>query len=267
MATQITYKFQVQCTGQVLNTTMQGLLAAVPVDSDTLQTWGLRVTSDTAAHLANLVTRTIVLAMGPSAAAVVTPVLDASVTPSDIPSYTFTNGLDYIRPPVLSVADTAPGIGSGAACYATLGVFGVSNLVGGGGYTAATQCLAVGGQLAPGGTPATFTVTLGGGGTIAVVTIVQNGGPYNVPPTLSFVDVPGGGAGASATAQLGVSGVVPTAKGKSYTTPVVTVTPYFKSLNPDPFAAAQAAAVRGWMQDVIQKALGVSVIPSLGVVA
>lgn len=269
MATQITYKFSCYPTGPTVNAAaLSTRLAAVPLDNDLLQFDGLRVISDATNIVASFVTRTIVLGMTPAGAGTVQANLDTSTTPSAILSYTVeTTGNLYVRPPIVTIADTPPGIGSGASAYATLGVFGTA--LGGAEvnpYSAATTVTASGGQLAPGGTQATFTVTLLGGA-ISAVNIVTNGGPYNVPPVLTIAD-PGGGSGQTVVAQLGLSGIIATAPGKSYTNPVVTLLPYFKSLNPDAAGAlTQAESVQSWMQSVIQRAMNVSIVPSLGVVA
>lgn len=271
MATQITYTFDVQVTGFIRTVAqMETALAAVPIDVQTLSAfWGLRVTSDvTSSPAANIARRTIIVAMGPSVVALATPNLDKSRTPSSIVNYTITqNGLNFIRPPVVSIADTAPGTGSGATAFAQLGVFGVGGLPTGVGYTAATTTVtAVGGELAPGGAQATFGTVTVLAGQITAVPIVTAGGPYNFPPTLVVADT-SGGTGAVLTAQLGVSALVGQSGGQGYSNPAVTFTPWFKSIVPDAFPTAQAASVQSWMQDVIQRGIGVSVMPGVGVVA
>jgi hypothetical protein len=269
MSTQITCKYSCYPTGpNKTATNLSTLMAAVPIENETLLRWGLRVISDNTGIVASLVSRTIVLGMLPTVTATVQANLDGSMTPSRILTCTVeTTGSWYVRPPTIQFADTAPGIGSGAAAYATLGVFATT--LGGAEATpyVAPIITASGGQLAPGGKQATFTANVVGG-SINTVTINTNGGPYNVPPTLTITDA-GGGAGQTVTAQLGLSGIVMTALGQSYTNPVVTVTPYFKSgIAPDAAGVlSQAQIVQSWMKGVLQAAMNVSIIPALNVVA
>jgi hypothetical protein len=267
MSTQISYNYVVQIVGGVAD--LELAVGNAPVDAQTLLFWGLRLLSDTTSQAGNTITRTLVVSMVPAVSAIITANLDLSKgPPSSIKTFNIGDaGSVYVRPPVLQIADSGGGIGYGASAYAELGVIGTAVIAAGALYSASTYAVASGGELAPGGTQATFTVALGVGGTISTVTVVNEGGPYNSPPTITIVDPLGLGSGADVVASLGVTNVVLTNPGLSYTAPIITVVPYFKAINPDTAPLAQAASVQGWMLGIIEQAAFSDAVTSAGVVS
>lgn len=292
MSKALTCVFTAPAFGVTSAATLATKMAAVPIDLQFTHGLGLSVISDTTTTVAGpppTAQRTIVLGLGPGLgnpgnfngiAATVTPHLEPNLAngaggigPSPILNYTIgpadhAGGRGYIRPPYLQVSDSAvPSTGSGAVVYAQMGVLFVV-LTGAmtTPYTAATVVTASGGELAPGGAQATFSVTIDGGGNITSITPVTAGGPYNSPPTLTVTDT-GGGAGQGGVALLGITGVVPVHAGADYTSPIVTVVPSFKVDNPDADPLAQIAAVQGFMQLILAEAMGCGVQTAIPVVS
>jgi hypothetical protein len=290
MSKAITCVFTAPALGVTSASALATKMAAVPVDLQFTNGLGLSVISDntgTTDVVPYSAQRTIVLGLGPglgnpghfngsaaSISAFVQGYLAGSAEPpgpAPIDHYTFSSeppgGTGYIRPPYLQITDSEGGVGSGAVAYAQMTVN--ATVVTGSmtsPYTAATVVTATGGELAPGGSQATFSVTIDGGGNITGITVLTGGGPYNSPPTLTITDS-GGGEGQGAVALLGISKVVPMYAGVDYTAPLVTVVPFFKVNWPDADPAAQIAAVQGFMQLQLEEALNCGVITSIPVVS
>lgn len=216
-------------------------------DDDFLALWGLRATADNMAILVDnmTVSRTITLSMLPSSTATGTVVQDSGGV---ITGVTITGqGQDYVQPPTPSIVDTT---GKGAiVSLAGLQVLATAQVyVGGSGYTNPVATAV--GFLAPGGTPALFSVTVAGG-TITAVTCTNTGanGPYAQPPLIVITDPTG--SGAFWRARCGVHPTVKVLNGVGsnfYSAPTIAFTPYFKTLCPDAGGAAmQGASVKGFM--------------------
>jgi hypothetical protein len=204
-------------------------MAAVPLPQDILTKLGVRVQSDVTAGL----TRTIVLALVPivnaTATAALVPGNNGSGSP--IVSLTFVGeGDGYAAPPDISITDTAKNGGFGARAIVKLDVFSIGLTAPGAGYATAPIVTFVGGQLAPGGVPATAhaTVLAGAVNTLALDTL---GSGYNGIPNLLFTG--GGGSGAAGSVLMETAGLVLLGGGSGYKSPVVTFVPHFKSLFPD----------------------------------
>jgi hypothetical protein len=261
MTSQLVCAYQATAVGIQSAAALRSALAAVPVDTDFLRFWGLRVATDVTALSSNTATRSITLAMGPSSNAMLTATLfggDPSGSPLKAVSVSV-QGTDYVRPPVITVAP--PGDGVTAIVFPEMALDGVNIVAAGSGYTAATHIVVSRGALDPDGAQAVITATVFGGAIVAT-SIVTNGGPYNESPTLTVVD-PGGGVGAVLTPSMGIANVVITNPGVGYVMPpALTVTPYFKSVVPDTIALDdQAAAVEGFMTEILSTALRMPVIP------
>lgn len=219
-------------------------------DDDFLNFWGLRATADVCAvQLDNItVKRTITLSMVPSSTATGTITQDSGQV---ITGVTITGqGLDYIQPPLPVIAD-ATGIGA-IVQLAGLQVISAAQIFGGTGYTNPVATAV--GYLAPGGTPALFSVTVMAGVITALTcTNAATNGPYAQPPNIVITDP--AGTGAAYRARCGVHPKVTVlatggqaAGSKFYTNPTISFTPYFKTLCPDSAGAAvQGSAVKGFM--------------------
>lgn len=252
MATQIVCTYTLVDSGNLPPASLAARMAAAPIDLDFLYFWGLRLAGDSTGIVTNTVQRIITLAMGPVSDAVVTSHLFSGDTSgSPVASITVgTQGAGYVRPPVVlpgGKSDEAAKLG------VSLGVVGVS-VTGGSGYPSSAQIVAVGGNLAFGGTQATFA-TGNAGGVLSVSSILTPGGPYNSVPSLVVVGG-GTGVGFEGTADLGVIEVPVIRGGVGYTSaPPITLTPYFKSLIPDAAGLVeQAAAVQNFMTQILQSA-------------
>jgi hypothetical protein len=249
MATQIVYTATVgNLTTADLQTRVAGALA--PLDTDLLSFWGLRFVSDVTGSIGAVITRTITVSMVPAVAGTIAVAITPGENEGPIISPVVTAaGSGYVRPPVLAVV----GNGVNAKLSPTLGVVGISGLVGGAAYGAAAQVVATGGQLAPGGVQATFNTTVAVG-VIGPVTVATAGGPYNIPPVLSVINT-GGGAGFSALALLGLTVPTIVSAGKGYSAVAVTVTPFFKAALPDTVGLVeQASSIFGFMDRRISAA-------------
>lgn len=237
-------------------------MAAVGLDLDLLQAYGLRVTADQTSIAASpKIVRTITLAMGPSADGTATSALfPGDGTASPIASVSVgAAGLDYIALPVTTVL---PGTVRKGLLHATLGVQTVTVSNGGAGYPAGTTVKFSGGGLAPGSLHATATATVLAG-VVTAVTVNTPGGPYSGVPTATLVGA--GGSNGSLAAHLGLSGVAIDDPGIGYTAPpAVTITPLFKSLFPD--GTDQVSPLSGWMTEVFQLALRSPVVAIVPVV-
>jgi hypothetical protein len=243
------------------------VMAAVQLPVDILNVLGVLVTAD--ATVAAV--RTVVLRLVPLTAAAVTAQLDPGQGPgtgSPIDTLTITlAGTGYVAPPDVIITDTpdAHGVVNGKGAFANpiLGVVGIipGSLVGGGGYGVPPTVTFVGG-LAPGGVPATGTATLLAGSVNAVL-IATSGGPYESPPAIVFTG--GGGAGAAATASLGLVGVTLLAPGKEYRAPVVNVRARFKGLFPD--GSDQKAPFWNLLKPALERALTFPIVASTPVIA
>ena len=235
MTTQAVCKYTINATGTVDASQFRTAMASglIPVDYNLLNLFGLRVLSDAITGAGNAI-RTITLGFTPSSTATAAAFIGSGVYGQNGTQYgpitsliLDTNGLDYVRPPLVTIVDAT---GKGASATSTLGVYAVAVNAAGMLYSAPTVT-AVGGELAPGGVPATFSVTLGLGGTISSVSVTNNGGPYSSPPKLVITDA--AGSGGILTARMGVSTVKLIKAGQSYSAPSVVFTPYFKALFPD----------------------------------
>ena len=258
MASSITCTYTLFVVGNVSKATLASAVQAAALDTAFMTMWGLRLVSDATTTPGGLtsIIRTIVLAMDAASPATVTvTTVPGTATGGPLNAATVTGaGSGYIQPPVLKVGGT----GSGAVLQAHLGVQSVTINAGGSLYSANTKLIASGGELAPGGTQATFTLGFSGGGAINSVTVVNKGGPYNSPPTLTLTNV-GTGPGASLTPLLGVTGVSVIQPGVDYgvggSSIPVTVVPYFKTLCPDASGLVeQASSVNGFMLNILQAA-------------
>lgn len=243
-------------TGSIVTTPGAAALAAlkrVPVDLTLPRIWGLLPISDAPVFAFPNLVRTIVCQMTPTVADAAGTVVMAGGNPGAVASVTMTNpGGLYGMPPVLTFAGGNPT--NPAQGLASCAVGGCVVLLGGTGYTGAT-IVTFTGPLAPGGVPATGTVTVAFGAVTGIV-ITNTGGPYLQPPVAVISDT-GGGVGAEVVAGLSVAAVVITYKGAGYqAAPAAVFTPLFKQMVPDSAGNAnQQATLKGWMDGFIANAM------------
>jgi hypothetical protein len=224
--------------------------AAVPFPPSILTAYGLRVTSDVTAPGPPTV-RTIVLAFGPSVAAVASAVLvpgDASGSPID--HFTTTAGSGYVLPPVVQLSGapplaTKPTLDTLGAGQAWMKVVGATVAAPGAGYSAST--FAVVSPASPGGNrpsqtaapsnptshAAKLTLTILAGN-ITGVAIADAGAGYAEIPNVLIVDPTGAGSGGKISLSMGVDRIDVLRAGNGYQAPpTVTLTPAFKLIFPD----------------------------------
>jgi FtsP/CotA-like multicopper oxidase with cupredoxin domain len=147
----------------------------------------------------------------------VTPVvtIDASPMLGKVNSITVVNsGSRYLAPPTVTIADTPPGSGSGATATATLGA--------GGSIARITV-------VNPGANFSAPVVTIGPSSLgVTAINVVNAGSGYAVPPTVTITDSTGTGATAGTVTLNGSGGIASIAvatAGSGYSaTPVVTIT-------------------------------------------
>lgn len=252
-------------TGSIVTTSGTAALAAlklVPLDLTLPRIWGLLPITDTPAFGFPNLTRTVVAQMTPTIGdATGTAVLGVGGNSGNVASVTMTaEGGLYACPPVVTF--TGGGPVQPAQGFANCKVRGCIALLGGSGYTAATV-VTFRGPLAPGGVPATGTVTVIAGAVTGIV-MTNTGGPYLQQPDAIISDT-GGGKGAEVVAGLSVSSVGVTFGGVGYqTVPTVVFTPLFKQMVPDSAGnAAQQATLKGWMDGFIANAMNLPFVSTI----
>lgn len=231
-------------------------LAAVPLPQDVINALACFVSSDTTSSLV----RTIVLKYTPLSTATATANLAAGDPKgSPIESFTLTSpGSGYVAPPRVDIADPT---GSGALGRCFLDVAAVAVTTGGTGYSSDTKVTFVGGLKPPtvpspagpkgGGVAATghATIVLG---VITAIVVDTPGSGYTSPPQIVITD-DGGGHGAVAVAEMGLSGLEVVRPGQGYTSPVVSFMPQFKTSFPD--GSDQRKPFYNLFRNLIQTAL------------
>ena len=228
-------------------------LQLIPLDLTLTQLWGLLPITDTPTNAGVNLSRVIQCQMTPTIADAAGTAVVAPGSPGAVASVTTTNqGGLYAAPPIITFTGGAPLLP--AQGFASCQVRGCIVLLGGGGYSGAT-IVTFRGPLAPGGVPATGTVTVVGNVVTGIV-MTNTGGPYLQQPDAIISDT-GGGAGAEVVAGLSVSGITVTYGGTGYRAlPTVVVTPLFKQTVPDASGnPAQQATLKGWMDGFIQNAM------------
>jgi hypothetical protein len=228
MPTKVLCQYALTVSGNQSQASLAARMAAVPLDLSLPQMWGLIPDSDTTTEpSATEVLRSIELNMGASFSAVITAALDSSPLHGRVKTLTLGSTTGYMAaPPILSFSAPNPS-GEVAAAVPIVGLKQVLIANGGGGYTGATVATLVGGNLTPGGTPATLGAITIIAGAITNVAVATPGSGYTTYPQIVFTDS-GGGSGASAYGGLNLVGVTLTNPGYLYSTaPTVTVTALF----------------------------------------
>jgi len=262
MTSEITLDYEMVTTGTLPSASIVPEMMAAPVDYLRLEEYGLLLFSDETSSTTTTVTRGFVLKMLPATAAAATATIEEQsgiVTAIDVTA----PGSLYAMPPVVTLSgqvveadvpydgidDTVPYPASAVAVMA-IGAGDYVIASPGANYFAPSGAL-VGGQLAPGGTPAAIAGITVVAGEITAVSVTP-GGPYLAPPQVVITDVTG--SGGEIVLGLHVASITLTAPGRGYeTAPDVVITPLFKAIAPD--GTDQASTMTGWMTGVIQAAI------------
>lgn len=263
--TTLTCVYSMTAVGAVPVATMATRFAAIPIDLALPAKVGLLYSADSIMTVGQVVTRTITLRARPSASMTGT----ATRFPGDTSGSPLASlvlgaaGADYAAPPIVGLLDGTPN--QPGLAVARMGVGKGIVIKGGSGYVTPLITF-VGGELAPGGTVATATITQIAG-VLQIPTITAPGGPYQVPPTAVVTDTGGGTGGVISAALKGTSLVLEAAGFGYVTAPVPTFTPFFASCCGDAFPASQIAMVRNWMTEVFHATLRTPIIATEPVIA
>jgi hypothetical protein len=233
MPTSILCQYNLIVSGNQSQASLAARLAAVPLDLSLPRMWGLIPTSDvTSTPSATIVERVIELNMGNTFSAPITAVQDSSPLHGRVRSLILGSTTGYLAgPPIVNFSAPNPS-GLKAAASPVMGLKQVLIANGGLGYTGATTAALVGGNLAPGGTPATLGAITLIGGSVTSVAVANPGSGYTTYPQIVFTDS-GGGSGASAYGGLNLVGVTLNSGGSLYSAPpTVTLTSLFFASTP-----------------------------------
>jgi hypothetical protein len=250
----ITCTYDLTIMGNTPQSVLETIMAAVPLDLSLPRQFGCIPISDTILRGdAELSERKILLGMGQGLAPV-TAALPAggggrvsAVTLGGVSGY-------FAAPPIFTFSAPQAKGGRPAAAIPTMGMSQVLVSKGGTGYTGAVTAALVGGNLAPGGVPATLgAITRGLGGAITTVAVATLGSGYTTYPQIVFTDS-GCGSGADAYGGLQVIAVTMTDTGSGYTAaPTVTTTCLY---NASTFEfGGFSPTFNNWMTCALQRAL------------
>jgi hypothetical protein len=253
MATKIICAYELTVSGNQSQASLAARFAAVPLDLSLPQMWGLIPIEDvTTEPTAKEILRTITLHFD-NAGATLTPVQDTDPLHGGIDSLTLgaTSGY-FAGPPVITISPSPIPGGKPAAAVAIMGVTEAIVANGGSGYTGASVATLVGGNLAPGGTPATLGPIALIGGVVSSIAIATPGSGYTTFPTIVITDS-GGGSGAEVYGGLQIVGTTMTAHGSLYSSlPTITVTALFNASVPGEMAETTDATMANWMTGQLQ---------------
>lgn len=256
MPSKVICAYVLTVAGNQSQASLAARLAAVALDLSLPRMWGLIPDADgTTEPTAATINRTIELNMGHGSAAI-TAHQDSSPETGGVSSLTLgaTSGY-YAGPPILSFSKPNPS-GLVAAAVPIMGVKQAVIANGGSGYTGPTISLAlVGGNLAPGGTPAVLGSPTLIGGVVTSIAIVSPGSGYTTYPEIVITDS-GVGAGAKAYGGLNLVGVTLNSPGSLYSAPpTVTVTPLFDASAPAELGETTDNTMSNWMTGQFQIAV------------
>ena len=252
----IVCSYKATAVGGQVSAALVARMAAVPASLTIPSLNGLRYTADTTIAVDNTVTRTLTFSMVPVSPATATCELDPGNVGSPLYSVTITaigSGYEAAPIPVLTSV-SPPNIPSVLTPTMKL-TDGISIAMGVGYHSGSTTVSFVGGQLAPGGTQGTATLTISAG-VVAAVTVTSGGGPYNRPPKAIITDTHSSpGSGAILSMGLGMSGLSIVGQGgQGYgAAPTISFTPLFKAKFPD--GTNQASALTNFMTQEFMTAL------------
>jgi hypothetical protein len=248
--------------GNQTQANLAALMATVPLDLSIPQIQGLIPTSDaTSNDSATLTRRTIFLGVGTGVAPITAQLWAGGRERGRIKSITLGSVSGYFSAvPIISFSAPQDLSGQKPSAHATMGVGQILIANGGTGYhVGTTTAKLVGGNLLPGGTPATLgAITANGSGTITSVAVATLGSGYTTYPTVVFTDTNATpGSGATAYGGLQVTAVTLDSPGGGYsvTPPTVTVTPLYTAQNPIALPGYQEPNMPNWMTNVLGNAL------------
>jgi hypothetical protein len=254
MTTAVQYDAFLTIAGNQTQATLAALMAAVPLDLTLPQLWGVIPTSDVTANLtATSTRRRIRLDYGLGTAAITANMFVGDNNGGSVASLTL--GVEagfFAAPPILVFS----GGGTPVVPASAVPIMGVTQSVvarGGIGYTGAATAALVGGNLAPGGVPATLgAITLAGGHVVAVA-IATAGSGYTTYPTIVVTD-PAATQQAEVYGALQIVDLTLINAGTAYgSAPTITTTPVFPT-NLAP-GELDGACFSQWMDGVFKNQL------------
>jgi hypothetical protein len=259
MATQITCDYFLTVAGNQTQASLQARMAAVPLDLSLPQLWGLIPKSDVmTTPSATGIQREIILGVD-TGTAVLTATQRANPTTGELLGITLGSTAGYFgAPPILSFpAPHSPGLKAAAVPVMGVKVAVIAN--GGSGYNGATTTAKlVGGNLAPGGTPATLGALTLIGGVVTNVAIATSGSGYTTFPQIVITDTDvTPGTGAEIFGGLNLVGVTLVSPGSGYSAPpTITINPYFQASNTQFGTVGEVVdfCFANWMTGLLQNA-------------
>lgn len=254
MPTKILCQYNLTVAGNQSQASLAARLAAVPLDLSLPAMWGLIPDGDaTTEPSGTVIERLISLNMGHGTASI-TAALDSSPTTGAVSKLTLGATVSYFAaPPILSFSKPNPS-GLVAAAVPIMGVKQAVVANGGSGYNGATTTAKlVGGNIAPGGTPATLGAMTIIGNVVTNVAIATPGSGYTTYPVIVITDSSGAGSGAEVYGGLNLVGVTLNSGGSLYSVaPIVTVTPLFDASAPAELGETTDATMANWMTIALQ---------------
>ena len=239
-------------------TALQKRMANVRIPLSILREWGLIPYTDHTTVIGQTVHRVLQFDMGRGSAPA-TCALPAGGGES-LSSITLSGGESgwFNAAPIPQFTPAAGAPGSGASAVCGMGVATAIIARGGAGYTGAATAAVVGGDLAPGGTPATLGALTIVGGAVVGVNINTTGDGYTTYPDIVVTD-PAATQQAEVYGGLQVNEMTLVNPGDFYTAaPVISVLPLFFSMALGNISA-MPAVVKQFMLGVFQNALGAQV--------
>ena len=266
MSTKVVCDFDLNVNGTQSQANLNAQLAAVPLDLSLPQLWGAIPTSDVTSNIGGTqIRRRIQLTFDNGATAAITPTMqDSRVSKltlgavagwwAAIPILQFTGGFTTPKP--------AGAIQTPAQAQAVMGLGTALIARGGTGYTAPTASL-VGGNLAPGGTPAVLGAVTQVAGVITAVAITSAGSGYTQFPVIVISDPTG--SGAEVYGALTVVGATLTNPGYGYSSvPTMSVLPLLPQMGGNaglpPSGGVDPGSFRNWMTGVIKQTMRTPVL-------
>ena len=228
MTSAVQYDAFLTIVGNQKQSTLNNLMAQVPLDLVLPQLWGVIPISDVTANLtASQTRRRVRLDFGLGTAAVTANMFPGNGNGGQIASLSLgATGGFFAAPPILVFS----GGGTPLVPASAVPIMGVSQALiarGGVGYTGAAVATLVGGNLAPGGVPATLGAITIGGGVVTAVAIATPGSGYTTYPTIVITD-PAATLQAEVYGALQVVGLTLVNAGTAYeSAPTITTTPVF----------------------------------------
>ena len=253
MTTKIQADYFLTVVGNQTQATLDGLMKAVPLDLSLPRLWGVIPTSDTLSILSSsLIRRRILCDFGLGTAAITANMFPGDGNRSIVQSLTLGAEAGFFAaPPILVFSGGNPELA--ASAVPVMGVATALVARGGAGYTGAATAALVGGNLAPGGTPATLGAITVVAGAVTAVAIATAGSGYTTWPEIVVTD-PAATVQAEVYGGLQIVSLTLISPGLGYdSAPTITTTPVFPTnLLP---GEVNDTTLANWMTGIFQNKL------------